>query len=258
MSRNWLTALVLGLAAAVLVGPATAQEQGRGRGRGGFGGGFGQQEQTLFSLVRNEAVQKDIGLTDAAKVREISEEFTSSVRSETESAGISFQGLQDLPQAERAAKMAELNAKRAEITKKVTEKLEPKLKEALTAEQLTRLKEIKVQAAGVAALSDAAVVKELGLSEEQQKKIADIRAEADKARQELMASARGGGGNFQEVMTKVREASAATLTKATDVLDAGQKEKFASLKGKPFDVAQLGGRGGGGQRGRRGNNDGNN
>jgi hypothetical protein len=109
----------------------------------------------------------------------------------------------------------------------------------------------------VAALADAAVVKELGLSEEQQKKIADIRAEADKARGEMMAAARGGGGNFQEVMTKVREASAATLTKATDVLDAGQKEKFASLKGKPFDVAQLGG-GRGGQRGRRGNNDGNN
>ncbi len=258
MSRNWLTALVFGLAAAVLVGPASAQQEGRGRGRGGFG--FGQQEQTIFSLVRNEAVQKDIGLTDAAKVREIAEEFNSSIRSEMESSGLSFQGLRDLPEAERAAKMREFQTKSAEVTKKVTEKLEPKLKEALTAEQLARLNEIKIQAAGINALSDAAVVKELGLSEEQQKKIADIRAEADKARQEMMASARGGGGNFQEVMTKVREAAAATLTKATDVLDAGQKEKFSALKGKPFDVAQLGGgRGGpGGQRGRRGNNDGNN
>jgi hypothetical protein len=255
MSRNWLTALVFGLAAAVLVGPASAQQEGRGRGRGfGFGG---QQEQTLFSLVRNEAVQKEIGLADAAKVREIAEEFGSSIRSEMESAGISFQGLRDLPEAERAAKMREIQTKSAEVTKKVTDKLEPKLKEALTAEQLGRLKEIKVQAAGVAALSDAAVVKELGLSDEQQKKIAAIVSEAAAARRELMASAQG--GNREEIGTKLREAAAATLTKATDVLDAGQKEKFASLKGKPFDVAQLGGRGGpGGQRGRRGNNDGNN
>jgi hypothetical protein len=255
MSRNWLTALVFGLAAAVLVGPAAAQEQGRGRGRGGFG----QQEQTLFSLVRNEAVQKDIGLTDAAKVREIAEEFGTSLRSEMESSGVSFQGLRDLPEAERAAKMREFQTKSAEISKKVTEKLEPKLKEALTAEQLARLNEIKIQAAGVGALSDAAVVKELGLSDEQQKKIADIVSEAAAARRELMASAQG--GNREELGTKLREATAATLTKATDVLDEGQKEKFAALKGKPFDVAQLGGggRGGlGGQRGRRGNNDGNN
>jgi hypothetical protein len=248
MSCKWLSALVLGLAVAVLVGPASAQQEGRGRGRGGFGG---QQEQTLFSLVRNEAVQKDIGLTDAAKVTAVAEEFGTSIRSEMEASGLSFQGLRDLPEAEQAAKRREFATKSAEITKKVTEKLEPKLKEALTAEQLARLGEIKLQASGVAALSDAAVVKELGLSEEQQKKIADLRAEADKARAEMMASARG-GGNIQEVMTKVREASAATLTKATDVLDAGQKEKFSALKGKPFDVAQLGGRGG--QRGRRGNN----
>jgi len=91
----------------------------------------------------------------------------------------------------------------------------------------------------------------LGLSDEQQKKIADIQAERDKAAQEMLAAARGNEGGFQEVLAKVREQIALTLAKATDVLDAGQKEKFAALKGKPFDVTQLQGRGG---RGRRGNN----
>jgi hypothetical protein len=245
---------MLGLLVVALACPALAQQQGRGRGRGTFG--FGGQEQTLFSLVRNEAVQKDIGLTDPAKVREVAEEYAAAIRSEMESSGLSFQGLRDLPEAERAAKMREFQTKSAEVAKKVTEKLEPKLKEALTAEQIARLKEIKVQAAGVAALADAETVKELGLSEDQQKKIADIVSEAAAARRELMASAQG--GNREEIGTKLREATAATLTKATDVLDAGQKEKFASLKGKPFDVAQLGFGGRGGQRGRRGNNDGNN
>ena len=64
-----------------------------------------------------------------------------------------------------------------------------------------------------------------------------------------MAGLRGGGNN-QEAMTKIRELTEQSLTKATDVLDAEQKEKFAALKGKPFDLSQLRGRGG-----RRGNND---
>ena len=56
--------------------------------------------------------------------------------------------------------------------------------------------------------------------------------------------------SVQQAMTKIRELTEQSLTKATDVLDAEQKEKFAALKGKPFDLSQLRGRGG-----RRGNND---
>jgi hypothetical protein len=173
--------------------------------------------------------------------------------------------VRDLPPAERSAKMREQLAKSAEVKEKVTEMREPKLKEALTAEQFARIKEIKVQAAGVAALAHADVVKGLGLSDEQQKKIADIRAEGNKSISDLNPFRQGAGrnGNIQETPAKVREIHAATLTKATDVLDAGQKEKFAALKGKPFDLAQLGSFTFGfgdavGQRGRFRNNDGNN
>ena len=238
MSRNILSALGLSLfMVALLAQPAQAQ-----RGRGGFG-----RAQSLFSLAGNEAVQKEIGLTDASKVEALEDEYRDAVQAELETAGVSFDGIRDLPEAERNAKIRELSTKSAEAAKKVGDKLEPKLKEALTAEQFKRLAEIKIQADGVAALSDATVVKELAITEEQQKKIAALREEGDKATQELFAAARG-GGNFQEAMTKVREANAKTLAQATDVLDAGQKEKFAALKGKPFDTAQLQGRG------RRGNN----
>jgi hypothetical protein len=236
MNRNLLTAMGLGIVAVMLLAaPAHAQ-----RGRFGFG-----RQQTAFSLLRYEAVQKDIGLTDASKAEAVAEEYNDAVRSEMESAGIDFGGLRDLPEAERNAKLREITAKSAEVAKKVGDKLEPKLKEALTAEQLKRLGEIKVQAGGVASLSDAVVAKELGLSDEQKKKLADIQTEGDRAVRELFAAARDGG--FQEAMTKVREANEKTLAKATEVLDAGQKEKFAALKGKPFDLSQLAGR-------RRGNN----
>ncbi len=247
MSRKFLTVMGLGLLGIALVAAPASAQQGRS------GRGFGRGQETLFSLARREAVQKDIGLTDASKVTALSEEYGDAVRAELQTAGVDFGGLRDLPEAERAAKMRELATKSAEATKKVNEKLEPKLKEALTAEQFNRLGEIKVQAAGVAAFADAAVAKELGLSDEQSKKIAAINEEGQKATRELFAGARD--GNAEEAMTKVREANAKTLAQATEVLDAGQKEKFAALKGKPFDVAQLSGRGG---RGRRGNNDNNN
>lgn len=239
MSRKLLWSLGLSLVAASLIASPVLGQQGRGRGL------FGRTSQSLVSLAGNEAVQKDLGVTDAAKLNALSEEYREAIRQEMTGLGIDFGALRDLPEAERAAKMREVNEKTEAATKKVNEKLEPKLKEALTADQLKRLAEIRIQANGIASLSDAAVVKEVGLSEEQQKKIADIRAEGERAQRELL-----GGGNNQEAFAKMRELREQTLTKATDVLDAGQKEKFTALKGKPFDVSQIGF----GGRGRRGNN----
>lgn len=232
MCRKLLWSLGLSLVAVTLVAAPALGQQGRGLGL------FGR---SLISLAGNEAVQKDLGLTDAAKVNALAQEYREAMQQEMSGSGIDFQGLRDLPDAERTAKMREFRTKSEAATKKVDASLEPKLKEALTADQLKRLGEIKLQANGIASLSDAAVVKELGLSEEQQKKIADIRAEGDKARDEFLR-----GGN-QEAFAKIRELTEQTLTKATDFLDAGQKEKFRALKGKPFDMAQLGGRGRRGQ-----------
>ncbi len=228
MNRKLLTVMGLGIVAVMLLAaPAHAQ-----RGRFGFG-----QQQNEFRLLRYEAVHKDLGLTDASKGEAVAEEYSNAVQSELENAGIDFGGLRDLPQAEQAAKRREIAAKMAEINKKVSEKLEPKLKDALTVEQIKRLGEIKIQANGAAALADEAVAKQLELSDEQQKKLADIQTEGDRAVRELFSALREGG--FQEAMTKIGEANEKTLAKATEVLDAGQKEKFAALKGKPFDLSQL-------------------
>jgi len=223
----------LSLVAVVLVASPVLGQQGRGRG-----GLFGRT-QSLVSLAGNEAVQKEIGLTDASKVTALATEYREAITQEL--SGLDFAGIRDLPEAEQAAKRQEFRTKSEAAAKKVNATLEPKLKELLTADQLKRLGEIKIQANGISSLVDAAVVKELGLSEEQQKKIADIRAEGDKATTELFR-----GGN-QEAFAKIRELTEQTLAKATDVLNAGQKEKLAGLKGKAFDVSQLGfgGRGGG-------------
>jgi len=232
MCRKLFGALGLSLVVVALVASPVLGQQGRGRGGFGFG-----RTQSLVSLAGNEAVQKEIGLTDASKVTALAAEYRDAIQQEM--SGLDFAGIPDLPAAERNAKMEEFRTKSEAAAKKVNATFEPKLKEALTADQLKRLGEIKIQANGIASLVDAAVVKELGLSEEQQKKIADIRTESNKASAELLR-----GGN-QEAFAKVRELTEQTLAKATDVLDAGQKEKLAGLKGKTFDVSQLGGRGGG-------------
>ncbi len=258
MIRKCLSGMTLGLLAVSLAGTAQAQQQGPD-------GGVLGRAPTLFTLVRNKAVQKEIGLADPSKVQAIAEEFTNAMRSEYESIGLGIEQLRDLPQTEGSAKIRERLAKAAEITEKVAEKLEPKLEEALTAEQFARIKEIKVQADGVAALTHADVVKGLGLSDEQQKKIVDIRAEGNKSISDLNPFRQGAqrNGTPQETLAKVQEIRVAMLAKATDVLDADQKEKFAALKGKPFDLAQLGPFNpgvvdGGDRRGRRRNNDGDN
>ena len=88
---------------------------------------------------------------------------------------LNFAGIRDLPESERAAKFREFQTKAEAAAKKANETFEPKLKETLTADQFKRLGEIKVQASGVAVLLEPGVVKELGLSEEQQKKITEVR-----------------------------------------------------------------------------------
>ena len=235
MCRKLLWSLGLSLLAVALVASPVLGQQGRGFGR------F-TRNQSLISLAGNEAVQKELGIADAAKVTALAEEYRDALRQELSSSGVDFQGLRDLPQAEQAAKLRELGQKTEAATKKLNESLEPKLKEALTADQLKRLGEIRIQANGIASLLDAAVVKELGISDEQQKKITAIRDEGDRARREL-------DGNNDEARAKARELTEQTLAKSIDVLDAGQKEKFTALKGKPFDVSQIGF-----GRGRRGNN----
>jgi hypothetical protein len=123
-----LQRLVVGLALAafvsvVVVGSASAQQQGR-RG-GNFGGRGGGGGTSLTGLLRNEAVQKELGLDEAAvaKAREAGEQYQAEMQAELEKAGVSFGGLRDLPEAERNAKMAELREKSNAITAKLAPSL---------------------------------------------------------------------------------------------------------------------------------------
>jgi Spy/CpxP family protein refolding chaperone len=193
-------------AAALLASPAFAQPPGGGRGmqmRGG--GGIGM-------LLGNASVQEELKLDD--KQKDKIKEFTAKQRE-------AQQGLRDLDQDERRAKMQELN-KQAESF----------AKEVLTPEQNKRIKQIVIQTAGLRAFNMEDVAKELKLTDEQKEKIKTLNDDLQKDVRELFQ----GGGDPQENMQKMQSLNKEYMTKASDVLTADQKKQWTEMTGKPFTL----------------------
>lgn len=240
--------LIASVAVMVIVASSTDSfAQGRG-GRGGFGRGG----MSPVSLAGNAAVQKDLGVNEdqTKKLTALGEEYSAERAKLFAEVSANAGDLQSLSEGERFAK---LGAAMAESTKKLNDKFAPKLKEILEPKQQDRLKQIGWQAAGTAAYSDPEVVKALGISKEQEEKFAAIVKERDEKAAAARASGQGGGGgNRLERFQQMREEQE---KKYNEVLSKEQQDKFTELKGKPFDVAQLGGgrggRGGAGGEGRR-------
>lgn len=225
LSYFGFAALVAGL---VLTTSLSAQQGRRG-------GGFGGRGQSLVGLAANEAVQKEIGVTDdqKAKLTALGEEFRTESQKVRTDAGITGGG----PGGERPTQ--EQLAKMTEGMKKVNEAFTAKLKETLKPEQLERVQQIAYQAAGVAAYNDPEVAKALDITKEQQEKLATINKDFGEKMQALFAG--GNAGGAREAFTKLRDEQNDEIAK---VITAEQTEKFTKLKGKTFDVTTLGGRGG--------------
>ena len=213
-------ATVVGLAVAVMVfsGPAWAQQRNRGRGFGLFGGGAGG----IF-LASNEAVQKELKLSVEQK-----KSLETLVAEQREA----FQSSQEASPEERR-----------EQFRKAGEKARTKVKEILNSDQQKRLEQIRLQQAGLLAVAEPEVAKQLNLTSDQQKQVTEI---VEKGREQFRQSFQGGQGDREERaqrMTKLREEQ---NEKLSAVLTAEQKEQWKKMLGEKFDVSQL--RRGGGPR----------
>jgi hypothetical protein len=147
--------------------------------------------------------------------------------------------------------MAEFEKQRLERTKEE----KAKLAEILLPNQLKRLNEIFIQVNGVAALQDEDVAKELGITDAQKAKVAEVRAANQEAIGAMMRELfqGGGGGDRDANRAKIDEARKAGDAKVLAVLSADQQQKFEAMKGKPFTMPEGGfGRGGGGGGNNRG------
>jgi|GEM_PF-1109406 len=198
---------------------ASAQPPG-GRGRGMGMGGM----MSHASLLRQEAVQADLGLSADLKTK-----IAAELPERAPGGGGGGGNPRDMTDEQRQKWMEERRARNAEDDKKIAGLLDAK--------QLERLKQIRVQALGAGALMDETLTKELSITDDQVAKF-------QSAMQEMRQGGGGGGGNPGEMRAKM-------TAKAMEILSADQKAKLEALKGPAFDVSklQMRGPGGGGRPG---------
>lgn len=190
--------------------------------------------QNVF-LLRGEPVQNELKLDDEQK-KQLGE---LSLQLQQDAFEI-MSGLQDLTPEEQQEQMPEVMKMIEEKGTEIQEKVDAILKD----EQKTRLKELSLQARGAAGLEDDEVAAALELSDDQKKKLAEIREEGNAAIQEAMQSLRAGGGAQGEIREKMGKLRDELGEKALAVLTDPQREKLDKMKGAKFDFPRQ--RGGGG------------
>ena len=199
---------------------------------GWFGGGI------IFATAANEAVRKDLGLSEeiAAAVKKVLSDFRAAWIGTGR--GFVVRRVRVAQDTERFFLDVDLPPWNSGEWMAVTAKFLPRLKDALTADQYTRLQQIDWQARGTAAYWDSEVIQALALTKEQQNKIASITNECIAKRQELFAQGGGGAGG------EAREKAMSELVKEHDAqingsLTKAQLDVFAMMRGKEFDVDEL-------------------
>lgn len=207
-------------AAVLMMSLATyAQDRPKG-GPGGPGGRMGMRMGSGW-LLRAEAVQKELGVTEEQlkKLQEVLEAGRPQGGNQPDFANMTDE--------ERQKFREEMQKRFAEQEKKVNEILDEK--------QQARLKQIGYQAGVARGNVGEELMKSLALTEEQQGKVKALQDEINDAPQGEQAALREAfGGKLVELLTD------------------DHKAKYKELLGEPFDVSQIRMRGPGG--GRRGGN----
>jgi hypothetical protein len=192
-------------------------------------------------VLGHEAVQKELALRpeQTEKVKELVAEVHAEWSQQMQAAGGGHRGERNPSGEDRQKQFGEMRSKRADFAKNVNEKFRSKLAEILDAPQQARLREIAIQVAGTHAFQDATVAGELGLTKAQQDQLAAVHQEYAEKFGEMRTDGGKGRRNSGEGLSKMHDLRQEELAKSISVLSQAQQEKFATMKGKPFDLAQL-------------------
>lgn len=174
-----------------------------------------------FLFISQKSVQEELKLTEE-QVKKIMEE-----RKKYRDAR---EALQNAPAEEMDKKIQDLNREGEKAVASV-----------LQLDQTKRLKQITLQQVGPLALGKPEYVKELSFSEEQQKKIKDIREEMAK---EIAKAQKEKSGDPKEVRKKMGEVRHHASEQILKLLSDEQKAKWKEALGEPFKgELNFGGRG---------------
>ena len=201
---------------------------------------------SIVRLAGNNAVQKELGLSedDGKKIHEISGAFFVTRRESGAWTGMRTRLAdgRNVSFSEPTPPDWDFGQWNAAIAKHL-----PELKQALTADQFSRLQQIHFQTIGTAAYFDPEVVAALGITQEQQARIEAITEDYNAQRLALLEASRprppgpglddpvGAGGILEKVAGLVGEHDA----KVDAVLTKAQLDQFAAMKGKPFDLSEV-------------------
>lgn len=213
--------------AGLMVSVSLAQPPGGGRQGGMMGGG-------LTALAKAKDVAADLKLTEdqVKKIDELDKKMSEKRRS----------AAQD-NQGDREGMMAAMQ----EIAKET----DKGLGEAISADQLKRLKQLQLQASIkngglMMALGNPDVSKALKFNEEQQEQLRGFREDMMSTMQEL----RQGGGDREEIQKKSQEFRASMDKKVAKLLTDDQQKTLKDMQGEPFK-GEFPAMGMGGGRGKR-------
>jgi len=243
MTRLSSSLMVVLVVAAMLVA-ATAEAQPGRRGPG-----FGGMMANPAMLLASEQIQKELELVpdQIEKLGKLRDEMREEFR------GL-FSGMRDLSPEDREKRMQEVRDK----MQAAGEKMSKEIDKILLPHQKERLQQIRVQMLGGRALADAEVIKALGLTEAQQKKLTAIGEKTREKMREMFSGIRDlepearreAFAKIREDMTKLRENA---QKEAQAVLTPEQIKKLEKLRGEPFEFQRPqfrgrrpGGRPGGG------------
>ncbi len=162
-------------------------------------------------LLSQKAVQADLKLTDE-QIEQV-EEFVAKHRN-------TFSGARDLNRAER----------REAFEKAQSENLAT-LTSILTETQQQRFKQIGYQLQGYSALANPDAASQVGISDEQRTKIAELQT----TNREAMRKAFSENGNRRAALDKIQSARQSLNDQIKEVLTPDQQAKWQEMLGEPFE-----------------------
>jgi Spy/CpxP family protein refolding chaperone len=177
-------------------------------------GGFFRmmQDPNTYMLLRGEKVQDELKLTDEQKadLKKVVDKYGDDIRT-------AFMGM-DFKKAQELMKSA------SDDDDKV-----------LKPDQMKRINQLKVQAAGLYAFGKDDVVTALKLTDKQKKDIAGQKDDLDKNAKDLFDNAQGDQDKMRDAFRKVLAMRKEAVDKVVDGLNDDQKKAWKELTGDKFE-----------------------
>jgi hypothetical protein len=214
-------ASVLG-AAALMTALALAQQPGSVPGAAGpRGAGGGLPVDGSHILLSNKGVQEEVKLTgeQASDIQAGLQQVQGKYRDEIAKLYAEPPGLS--PEEVRR------------LIKNVADENQKVVDAVLKPEQAKRLGQIYLQVQGIDALERESVVKALGLTDEQTRKIKDVSKKLAEDMKKALEENAKDPGKYREMQRKLAKEAADQIP---SLLTAEQREKWQEMAGKPFEL----------------------